>query len=352
VTGGNGQASLSWGGSTGATGYSVLRATSANGTYTTLASGLAGTSYLDTGLANGTTYYYAVVASNGSGSSGTSTQANAITAPAAPTGLVATADNAQVSLQWNASTGAATYNVLRSTTSGSGYATVATGLTATSHIDTGLTNGTTYYYLVTATNSGGTSANSSEASATPVALPSPWVTADIGTTGATGSASRSPSGVFTITGAGADIWGTSDAFRYVYQTASGDCDITMRVASLQNTHSAAKGGVMIRESLNANSRHAMVNLTALNGMEFLRRTSTGGSTSGVSVSGVSAPYWVRLVRTGDNFTSYRSSDGVNWTTTGSVTISMSSSVYIGMLVCSHVNATLCTATLDNITVTP
>jgi hypothetical protein len=59
-----------------------------------------------------------------------------------------------------------------------------------------------------------------------------------------------------------------------------------------------------------------------------------------------------LVRSGDTFTSYRSSDGVNWTTVGSVTISMSSNVYIGMLVCSHVNGTLCTATLDNVTVTP
>jgi len=352
ATAGNGQVSLSWTASTGATGYTVLRATSPNGSYTTIATGVTGTSYTDTGLANGTTYYYAVVAANGSGSSANSSQANAITSPAAPTGLAATPDNAQVSLLWNSSTGAATYNVLRSTTSGSGYTTVASGLAGTSYTDTGLTNNTTYYYVVTATNTGGTSANSSEASATPVALPSPWATADIGTTGATGSASRSPSGVFTLTGAGADIWGSNDAFRYVYQTATGDCDITARVVSVQNTHNAAKGGVMIRESLNANSRQAMTNLTAVNGLEFLRRTSTGGSTSGVSVSGLSAPYWVRLVRSGDTFTSYRSTDGVTWTTVGSVTITMSSNVYIGLLVCSHVNGTLCTATFDNVTAVP
>jgi fibronectin type 3 domain-containing protein/regulation of enolase protein 1 (concanavalin A-like superfamily) len=352
ATASNGQIALSWSASTGATGYNVLRATSANGTYTTVATGLTGTSYTDTGLANGTTYYYAVTATNGSGSSANSTQVNAITAPAAPTGLTATADNAQISLLWNSSAGAATYTVLRSTTSGSGYTTVATGVTGTSYTDTGLTNGTTYYYVVTASNTGGTSANSTEASATPVALPSPWATSDVGSTGAVGSASRSPSGVFTITGAGADIWGSSDAFRYVYQTATGDCDITARVVSVQNTNNAAKGGVMIRESLNANSRQAMTNLTAVNGLEFLRRTSTGGSTGGVAVSGVSAPYWVRLVRSGNTFTSYRSSDGVTWTTVGSVTITMSTNVYIGLLVCSHLNGTLCTTTIDNVTVNP
>jgi autotransporter-associated beta strand protein len=352
ATAGNGQVALSWTASTGATGYSVLRAISANGSYTTIASGVTGTSYTDTGLANGTTYYYAVAASNGSGSSSNSSQVNAITAPAAPTGLTATADNAQVSLLWNSSTGAATYNVLRSTTSGSGYVAVASGLSGTSYIDTGLTNGTTYYYVVTATNTGGTSANSGEASGMPVALPSPWATSDIGSTGAVGSASRSPSGVFTLTGAGADIWGSSDAFRYVYQTASGDCDITARVATLQNTNNAAKSGIMIRESLNANSTEAMTDITAANGLEFLRRTTTGGSTGGVAVSGPRAPYWVRLVRSGNTFTSYRSSDGVTWTNVGSVTITMASNVYIGILVCSHVNAVLCTTTIDNVIVNP
>jgi fibronectin type 3 domain-containing protein len=353
VTAGNGQATLNWSASTGATGYSVLRATSPNGTYTMVASGLTGTSYTDTGLDNGTTYYYAVIATNASGSSANSTQVNALTAPASPTGLAATADNAQVSLLWNSTTGAATYNVLRSTMSGSGYASVASGVTGTSYTDTGLTNGTAYYYVVTATNTGGTSANSSEANATPVALPSPWSTSDVGSTGAIGSASRSPSGVFTITGAGADIWGSSDAFRYVYQTATGDCDITARVVSVQNTHNSAKSGVMIRESLNANSRHAETNLTPAIGLEFLRRTSTGGSTSySTPVSGVSAPYWVRLVRSGNTFTSYRSSDGVNWTSVGSVTITMSSNVYIGLLVCSHVNGTLCTSTIDSVTANP
>ena len=73
---------------------------------------------------------------------------NALAAPSAPTGLTATAGNSQVALSWTASTGATSYNVLRSTVSGSGYASVATGIATTSYTNTGLTNGTTYYFVV------------------------------------------------------------------------------------------------------------------------------------------------------------------------------------------------------------
>ena len=88
--------------------------------------------------------------------------------PSAPSGLTATAGNAQVSLAWSASSGATSYNVKRSTTSGGSYAAVATGITATSYVNTGLTNGTTYYYVVSAVNASGESANSAQASAKPV----------------------------------------------------------------------------------------------------------------------------------------------------------------------------------------
>lgn len=89
------------------------------------------------------------------------------TAPAAPTNLTATAGNTQVSLSWTASSGATSYNVKRSTTSGGPYSNVATGVTSTNFTDTGLTNGTTYFYVVSAVNGSGESANSNQASATP-----------------------------------------------------------------------------------------------------------------------------------------------------------------------------------------
>ena len=102
ATAGNGQVSLSWTASSGATSYTVKRATTAGGPYTTVATGIAGTSYVNTGLANGTTYYYVVSASNSAGESANSAQASATPTggqtqvPAAPTGLTATAGNAQV----------------------------------------------------------------------------------------------------------------------------------------------------------------------------------------------------------------------------------------------------------------
>ncbi|XID92814.1 cellulase family glycosylhydrolase [Paenibacillaceae bacterium WGS1546] len=89
------------------------------------------------------------------------------TVPAAPTGLTATAGDGQATLSWNASSGATGYNVKRATTSGGPYPTVATGVPGTSYTDAGLTNGTTYYYVVSAANAAGESANSAQASATP-----------------------------------------------------------------------------------------------------------------------------------------------------------------------------------------
>ncbi len=89
-------------------------------------------------------------------------------APAAPA-LTATAGVAQVTLNWNSVTDATSYNVYRATTSGGTYTQIATGVIGTSYTDTELTNGTTYYYVVTAVNGAGESAYSNEASAMPTA---------------------------------------------------------------------------------------------------------------------------------------------------------------------------------------
>ncbi len=171
---GNAQVALSWTASSGATSYNVYRGTASGGeSATAIATGITTTSYTNTGLTNGTAYYYKVAALNSYGTSAQSTEVSSTPAsgvPAAPTGLTATAGNAQVSLSWTASSGATSYNVYRGTASGGESATaIATGITTASYTNTGLTNGTAYYYKVAALNSSGTSAQSSEVSATPTA---------------------------------------------------------------------------------------------------------------------------------------------------------------------------------------
>jgi hypothetical protein len=156
------------------TGFSVERSTG-GGAFAAIASlGANATSFQSTGLAPSTNYSFRVRASNGGGNSAYSNTASATTQagttqpPAAPTGLTATVGNAQVSLTWTASSAATSYNVKRATVSAGPFTNVGTS-TTTSFTNTGLTNGTTYFYVVSALNAGGESANSNQASATPAA---------------------------------------------------------------------------------------------------------------------------------------------------------------------------------------
>ncbi len=172
ATAGNAQVRLTWAASSGATSYHVKRGTASGGPYTQVGAP-ATTIYTDTGLINGTTYYYVVSAVNKAGESANSAEANAkpvapVQIPPVPTGIVAIAGNAQVGLTWTPSSGATSYHVKRATTSGGPFAQVGVPTTA-AYTDAGLTNGTTYYYVVSAVNTAGESANSAEASAKPVA---------------------------------------------------------------------------------------------------------------------------------------------------------------------------------------
>jgi hypothetical protein len=154
----------------GATGYNVKRATTSGGPYTQLASPTSPT-YTDSSVTNGTTYYYVVSALNDAGESANSAEISATpkassVPPAVPTNLAATAGDSVVTLTWTASSGAKSYYVKRSTTSGGPYTQIAAPA-SNSYTDTALTNGTTYYYVVSAINSAGESANSAQVSAVP-----------------------------------------------------------------------------------------------------------------------------------------------------------------------------------------
>jgi len=176
ATPGNAVVTLTWAASTGATGYNVKRATTNGGPYTQLAAATSPT-YTDSSVTNGTAYYYVVSALSAAGESANSAQASATpqapgAPPAAPTNLTATAGDTQVSLTWSASSGATSYNIKRSGISGGPYTQIAAS-TATSYTDTALTNGTTYYYVVSAINSTGESANSAQVVAVPEASTPP-----------------------------------------------------------------------------------------------------------------------------------------------------------------------------------
>jgi fibronectin type 3 domain-containing protein len=168
ATAGNAQVILAWTAVTGATSYHVKRSTT-SGAETQIATPTTN-AFTDTSLTNGTKYFYVVTVVTSAGESGNSAEVNAtpqatVTIPAAPTGLVATAGDTTVSLIWAAVSGATSYHVKRSTTTGT-EATVSSP-TTNSFMDSGLTDGTKYFYVVSAVNSAGESGNSTEVTATP-----------------------------------------------------------------------------------------------------------------------------------------------------------------------------------------
>ena len=180
-------------------------------------------------------------------------------------------------------------------------------------------------------------------------LPSPWATQDIGSVGLSGSASYS-SGRFTVTGAGADIWGTADAFRFVHQPLAGDGQIVARLTAMQNTHYYAKAGVMLRSGLTAGSAHVILDVKPDGAVEFMTRSSSGEATQYLAGASQAPPSWLRLARAGNTVTASVSADGTTWRTVGSTTVSMGTSVYVGLAVTSHNTSLRNTATFDSVTV--
>lgn len=357
---GDHQVSLTWATTSGATSYNVYRSTTSGGPYSKVTpSGVPMPSFTNTGLTDGTTYYYVVTAVNSGGESGDSSQVSAtptaVTAPAAPTGLTATAGNAQVALNWSISTGASSYKLYRSTVSGGPYSNIASSLSAPGYTDTGLTNGTTYYYVATAVNAGGESGYSSQAAGTPSGSTTAgeFTAEDIGSPAIAGSTSfNSGTGVYTVAGAGVDIYGTSDQFQFAHEPNSDASLLVARVTQVQNTQAWAKGALMIRDGLAANAANVTLALTASNGVQLLHRPTAGGTEASDAVSpGFSAPYWIRLERNGNIFTGYESPDGASWFVTGSVTLAMNAATQVGLAVTSHNSAALNTSIFDNVTVT-
>ncbi|MGC2334142.1 MAG: IPT/TIG domain-containing protein, partial [Candidatus Acidiferrales bacterium] len=181
-------------------------------------------------------------------------------------------------------------------------------------------------------------------------LPDAIFDEDVGQTGSVGSATYS-NGVYTVTGSGGGISGTADGMHFVYSPLSGDGTIIARITSLSGT-SGPQAGVMIRGTLNPGATMAYTEYR-LGYVYFGYRTTTGGSYAVSQQSySKSLPYWVEIVRSRSNFTSYMSLDGVNWAQIGSTeTISMATDVYIGLAVSGDSTTGSATATFDNVSLT-
>jgi len=167
-------------------------------------------------------------------------------------------------------------------------------------------------------------------------------------------------GKISLTGDGTDIWNNSDQFVYAYKTLNGNGSMTARVVSIgPGSNTWAKAGVMIRDSLNGGSTHAMTVITANtdgtagNGASFqYRLAADGASSNSDSTAVVKAPYWVKIDRTGDNLTGSYSADGKTWRSLGvTQTITMSAPVFIGLCGTSHASGEQRTFELDSITTT-
>ncbi len=151
------QVALTWAASSGATSYNIYRG-SAPGGEALLQAGVLGTTFEDSGLGDGQTFYYMVTAVNGSGESGQSSEVSATTMASSPGNLNAVAGDSQVVLTWNCSPTATGYRLYRDTLGGPGGATNFL-VTGTNFTDTGLVNGTSYFYQIGTVNSSGENFN-------------------------------------------------------------------------------------------------------------------------------------------------------------------------------------------------
>src|SRR5665213_411672 len=186
------------------------------------------------------------------------------------------------------------------------------------------------------------------------ALPAGWSDADIGTPGLAGSAGYTNGG-WAVTGGGADIWGASDQFNYASTSMGGDGAMIAQVTSLQNSDPGSgwsKAGLMFRNDSTAGSVNVSIVATAGQGISYQWRGTAGGQSSNSQITGITAPVWLKLVRSAGTFTGSYSTDGTTWVQVSSQPVTMNSSVLAGLNVTAHNNSALNTATFTNVSVTP
>jgi regulation of enolase protein 1 (concanavalin A-like superfamily) len=258
------------------------------------------------------------------------------------------------------STGSAPYWVrLIRTNNAIAYAISPNGTTWTTLGTYNLTMGTTatiglFVYSNSATVNTATFDNVTATGTTLPPIPA-FTGTDIGTTGATGSFSEA-GGVYTVNGAGATVWGTTEQSRFVWVPLSGNGtgngSIIARLTSQQNTNANALAGVAIRNNLNQDSTTVYLARKNSNEVRFQYHRPTESWSSQWSTTSPALPCWLKLERTGNTFTGSSSTNGTTWTVLQTVTnLVMGQEVYVGLMVNSGVNGTLNTSVFDNLVTT-
>jgi hypothetical protein len=178
----------------------------------------------------------------------------------------------------------------------------------------------------------------------------PMAERDIGDILPEGSGTVGFNGMDTIVaGAGADIWGTADAFHYYYTKWNGDGRVILRVKSIENKNAWSKAGIMFRETLDPGSKQVMAIVSPSKGIAMQYRSATNGSSAQAAQIAGHAPVWLMLRRFGNHFEASYSTDGESWNTLGAVDVTMGADVYVGLPVTSHVDhSTIATAHFDDV----
>lgn len=184
-----------------------------------------------------------------------------------------------------------------------------------------------------------------------LSLPAGWLAGDVGAVAAAGSSDYN-AGTFTVTGSGANIWGTNDEFQYCYQQQAGDFEMVVRLAS-SPAGSTGFYGLMVRESLDDSARFRMVSIRPTDNMLKIHyRTYFDGTCVHQDLGAKATPYWLKLTRYDGIVTPYWSVDGQTWNRVNYQADLFEGTVYVGMAVCSTSDGTLKTATFDNVSVGP
>jgi len=264
-------------------------------------------------------------------------------ATATPTGVGLSIDSTVVD-----DGGAGSLTVAWSKFSGPGTVTYS----APAQADTDATFSASGTYVLRLTASDGTQTTTSDLMVTTGAAHLPWTNTDIGSVSLPGSGAEGY-GVHSINGSGTSMSGSSDSFFLRSRRLTGDGEIRARVRYLPSTSTGARAGVMLRESTAAGSRMVAMLMAPVyaNQGAYNFRSATGSSATSSSVAGITPTWWVRVARSGNNFSTYDSPDGMTWTQRGSTqSVSMATDVMAGIGVMSASSTKINNALVDNVTI--